>query len=79
MALVPSNVMKGHIVTPQIQTKLSVQVVLPRGEFKALRVLMDFGCQLVAFANSNVFGDRISEKRRRLLQVHNKTLSPGGE
>ena len=65
--------MKGHIVTSEIQTGLSVQVVLPNGEFNALRVLVDFGCQAVALANPNVFGDQISEKyespqQRRLLR-----------
>ena len=50
MALVPSRVMKGHIVTSEIQTELSVQVVLPNGEFKALGVLVAFGCQAVALA-----------------------------
>ena len=83
VALVPSRVMKGHIVTIEIQTELSVQVVLPNGEFKALRVLVDFGCQAVALANPNVFGDQISEKYgspqwRRLLQANNETPLPGG-
>ena len=32
-------------MTSEIQTELSVQVVLPNGEFKALGVLVDFGCQ----------------------------------
>ena len=82
-ALVPSRVMKGHIVTSEIQTELSVQVVLPNGEFQALRVLVDFGCQAVALADPNVFGDQISEKyespqRRRLLQADNETPLPGG-
>ena len=49
--------MKGHIVTSEIQTELSVQVVLPNGEFKALCVLVDFGCQAGALANTKVFGD----------------------
>ena len=44
-------------MTSEIQTELSVQVVLPNGERKALRVLVDFGCQAVALANPNVFGD----------------------
>ena len=39
VALFPSGVMKGHIVTSEVQTELSVQVGLPNGEFKALRVL----------------------------------------
>ena len=42
VALVLSRVMKGHIVTREIQTELSVHVVLPNGEFKALRVLVRF-------------------------------------
>ena len=49
-------------MTSEIQTGLSVQVVLPNGEIKALRVLVDFGCQVVALANPNLFGDQISEK-----------------
>ena len=49
-------------MTNEGQTKLSVQVVLPNGEIKALRVLVDFACVGVALANANVFGDRISEK-----------------
>ena len=49
-------------MTSDIQTELSVQVVLPNGGFKALRVLVDFGCQAVALSNPNVFGDQISEK-----------------
>ena len=70
-------------MTGEIQTELSVQVVLPNGEFKALRVLVDFGCQAVALANPNVFGDQLSEKyeypqRRRLLQADNETPLPGG-
>ena len=32
--------MKGHIVTSEIQTELSVQVVLPNGEFKPLGLWM---------------------------------------
>ena len=70
--------MKGHIVTSEIQTKLLVQVVLPNGEFKALRVLVDFGCEAIALANPNVFGDQIHRKyespqQRRLLQADNET------
>ena len=83
VALLPSRVMKGHIVTSEIPTELSVQVVLPNGEFKALRVLVDFGCQAVALANPNVVGDQISQKyespqRRRLLQAGNETPLRGG-
>ena len=83
LALVWSRVMKGHRVTTEVQTKLSVQVVLPNGEFKALRVLVDFGCQAVALANPNVFGDQISEEYespqgRRLPQADNETRLPGG-
>ena len=71
-------------MTSEIQTKLSVQVVLPNGGFKALRVLVDFGCQAVAFANHNVFGNVLSKKyespqRRRLLQANNETPVPGGD
>ena len=62
MALVSSRVMKGHIVTSQAQDKVSVQVVFPIGEFKALCALVDLGCQAVTLANQNVFGDQISEK-----------------
>ena len=70
-------------MTSEIQTEHFVQVVLPNGEFEALRVLVDFGCQAVALANPNVFGDGISEKyessqRRRLLQADNETPLPGG-
>ena len=77
-ALVSSTVMKGHIVTSDDQTKVSVQVVLPNGEFKALPVLVDVGCQAVALAKPNVFADQISEKhefpqRRLLLQSANET------
>ena len=76
--------MKGHIVTSEVQTEVSVQVVLPNGEPKTLRVSLDFGCQAVALANPSVFGDRISEKyqspqRRRLLQADNETPLPGGD
>ena len=76
--------MKGHIVTSEVQTELSVQIVLPNGELKTLRVLVDFGCQAVALANPNVFGEQISEKyespqRRRLLQADNETPLPGGD
>ena len=71
-------------MTSEIQTELSVQVDLPNGERKALRVLVDFGCQAVALANPNVFGDQLSEKyespkRRRLLQADNETPLPGGD
>ena len=45
VALVLLRVMKGHIVTSEVQTELSVEVVLPNGEFKALGVLVDLGCQ----------------------------------
>ena len=74
--------MKGHIVTSEIQMKLCVQVVLPNGEFKAFRFLVDLGCQAVALANPNVFGDQISEKyespqRRHPLQADNETPLPG--
>ena len=70
-------------MTSEIQTELSVQVVLPNGEFKTLRVLVGFGCQAVALANANVFGDQISEKyespqRRRRLEADSETHSPGG-
>ena len=83
VALVPSRVMKGHIVTSEIQTELCVQVVLPNVEFRALRVLVDLGCQAVALANPDVFGDQLSEKyespqRRCLLQTNNETPLPGG-
>ena len=72
------------MVTSEIQTPLSVQVVLPNGDFKALRVLVEFGCQAGALANPNVFGDQISEKyeslqRRGLLQADNETPLPGGD
>ena len=75
--------MKGHIVTSEIQTELCVQVVLPNEEFKALCVLVDFGCQAVALANPNVFGDQLSEKyespkQRRLLQADNEEPLAGG-
>ena len=69
-------------MTSEIQTELCVHVVLPNGEFKALCILVDFGCQAVALANPNVFGDQLSEKyespqRRRLLQADNETPLPG--
>ena len=75
--------MKGHIVTSEVQTELPVQAVLPNGEFKALRVLVDFGCQAVALANPKFLGVQISEKyespqRRRLLQADTETPLPGG-
>ena len=71
-------------MTSEIQTELSVQVVLPNGEFKPLRVWVNFGCQAVPLANPNVFGDQFSEKyefpqRRRLLQADNETPLPGGD
>ena len=74
--------MKGHIVTSEVQTELSVQVVLRDGKFKAFRLLVDFGCQAVALTNPNVFGDENSEKydyprRRRVLQADNETPLPG--
>ena len=82
VALVPSRVMKGHIATSEIQTELFVQVVLPNAEFKALRVLVDFGCEAVSLAYPNVVGDQISEKyespqKRRLLEADNETPLPG--
>ena len=82
VAHVPSRVMRGRIVTGEVQTESSVQVVLPNGEFKTLSVLVDFGCQAVAFANRNVFGDRISEEdecpvRRLLPQADNEAPLPG--
>ena len=70
-------------MTSEIQTELSVQVVLPNGEFKALRVLVDFWCQAVALVNP-MFLDTKSPKnmnppkRRRLLQADNETPLPGG-
>ena len=75
--------MKGHIVNSEVQTEVSVQVVLPNGELKALCVLVDFACQVVALANPNVFGDQISEKyespqRKRLFQADNEMPLPGG-
>ena len=75
--------MKGHTVTSQVQSALSVQVVLPNSEFKTLCVLVGFGCQAVALANPNVFGDQISEQyespqRRSLFQAEIKTPLPGG-
>ena len=71
-------------MTSGIQTKLCVQVVLPNGKFKALRVLVDFGCQAVALANLIVFWDQLSEKyespqRRRLLQADDETPLLGGD
>ena len=71
-------------MTSEVQTELSVQVVLPNGEFKALRVLVDFGCQAVTLANPHVFGDQISEEyespqRRRILQTDNETPLPGAD
>ena len=71
-------------MTSEVQTKISVQVFLPDGECKALRVLLFFGCQAVTLANPNVFGDRISDKcespeRRRLLQADRETPLPGGD
>ena len=48
-------------MTSDIQTKLSVQVVLPNAELNALRILLDFGCQAVALANPKFFGDQPSK------------------
>ena len=61
-------------MTSEIQTELSVQVVLRNGDRKALRIFVDFGCQAVALDNPNVFGDQLSKKyespqQRRLLQA----------
>ena len=69
-------------MTSEIQTELSVQVLLPNGEFKAFRILVDFWCQAVALANPNIFGDQISGKyespeQRHLLQADNETPLPG--
>ena len=71
-------------MTNEVQTELSVQVVLPNEEYKALCVLVDFGCQAVALANPNVFGDQISGKyeflqRRRLIQADTETPLLGGD
>ena len=84
VALVPSRVMKGHIVTGEVETELSVQVFLPNGEFQTDWVFMDFGCQAVTLANPNVFGDQISEKYEsaqqwRLLQADDEMPLPGGD
>ena len=70
-------------MTSEVQTNVSVQVVLPDGEYKALCVLMGFVCQAVALANPNVTGDQISKRndspqRGRLLQADNDTPLPGG-
>ena len=51
-------------MTSDIQTELSVCVVLPNGEFKTLCALVDFGCEALALANPNSFGDKISEKNK---------------
>ena len=82
LAVVPSGVMKGHIATSEVQTKLSVQVVLSNGEFKAVSVWVHFWCQAVALANPNVFGGQISKKYeplqgRRLLKADNENPLPG--
>ena len=61
-AVVQSTVMRGHIVTSEVQTELGVRVVLPNGKFNTLRILVDFACQAVNLANPNVFGVQISEK-----------------
>ena len=71
-------------MTSEVQTELFVQVVLPNGELKALRVLVDFGGQAVALANPNVVGDQISDKyesplRRLVLQADNQTPLPWGD
>ena len=71
-------------MTSEVQTKHSVQVGLPNGEFKALRVVVNFGCQAVASADLNVFADEISEKnespqQRRVIQADNETPLPGGK
>ena len=76
--------MKWHIVTSEVQTNFSVQDVLPNRDFKALRVLVDFGSQAVALANPNVFGDQFPEtyespQWRRLLQADDETPLPGGD
>ena len=54
--------MKGHILTSEVQTKFSVQVVLPDGDYKGHRVLVDLGCQALAVANPNVSADQVPEK-----------------
>ena len=48
------------MVTSEVQTELSVRVVLPNAEFKTLCVLVDFGCQPITLVNPNAFGDQIS-------------------
>ena len=68
----------------RFKPELSVQVVLPNEEFKALHVSVDFAYQAVALANPNDFGDQFSEKyesrqRRRLLQADNETPLLGGD
>ena len=82
-ALGPSEVMKWHIVTSEVPTELSVQVVLPNAEFKTFPFSVNLGCRAVALANPNVFGDQISEyessQRRPLLQAENETPLPGQE
>ena len=70
-------------MTSEVETELSVQVVLPNRELKALHVLVDFGFQAVALANPNVFGDQISKKfespvKSCLLHADNETPLPGG-
>ena len=70
-------------MTSEVQTELSVRVVLPHAEFKTLLALVDFGCQAVALANPNDFREQIprryeSLQRRRLLQANNETPMPGG-
>ena len=76
--------MKGYIVTSEVQTEPSVQVILPNKEFEALCVWVDFGCQAVALANPkvflrpNLFKKYESPPRRRLLQADNKTPLPQG-
>ena len=75
--------MKGHIGTGEGQTELSKQVLLPNGELKALRVLVDFKCEAVPLTNPNSFGDQICKqyeppKRRHLLPADKETPLPGG-
>ena len=71
-------------MTSEVQTEVFVQVVLPNGEFKTLRVLVDFGCQAVALPNQKIFGDKISDEYespqwRRLIQDNNNTPLLGGD
>ena len=58
----------------EVQAEFSAQVVLPNGESRAPRVLVDLECQAVQ--SSAKYG---SPEQRRLLQADNETPLLGGK